>query len=163
VGKTTATKQTASFGEAARTQLSLKKCRAILGADAPELDADLSRLRDAVYGYFRVVVEAIPANGRLIRSPHAPNGASRSFDDTAKGKTEPVNFTEAVAMMSEDERYEVEERAAIYESDGGLDRNAAEQQAFLEYWRTKHNGDFNERCDRSGQGRSQRYKTGEGK
>jgi hypothetical protein len=43
-------------------------------------------------------------------------------------------------MLPEDERYEVEERAAIMEFDGGLDRDAAERAAFSQYWRAKHRG-----------------------
>ena len=116
----------------------MAKCRVILGANAPESDADLVRLREALYRLARMVVEAIPGNGRLIRLPRAPKGARRAFDDAAKGQTAPANFSEALASLPADERYELEERAAIHECDGGLDRSAAERLAFAEYWRAKH-------------------------
>jgi len=43
-----------------------------------------------------------------------------------------------VATLPEDECYEIEERAAIMENDGGLDRDAAEQAAFALYLRSKN-------------------------
>jgi len=138
VAKRTLNLETDASVGGAKSLLSLAKCRAILGTDAPESDADLARLRDQLYGLARVVVEAIRANGRLMRSPRAPNGARRACDDVAKGQTAPANFSEALASLPEDERYAVEERAAIHEFDGGLDRSAAEQRAFSEYWRAKH-------------------------
>lgn len=131
-----------SFGEKAEALLSLAKCRAILGADAPESDAELELHRDALYRLARVVVEALPNTRREKRAPRAPNGARRAFEDAAKGKTGPANFSEALALLLEDERYEIEERAAIHEFDGGLDRSAAERLAISECWRRKHGGAF---------------------
>jgi hypothetical protein len=123
--------------------LSVKQCREILGADSPESEADLELLRDQLYGFARVAVEACPRKRREKGLPHSPDTARRAFDSAAKDN-EPQNFPDAVAMLPEDERYELQERAAIVEFDGGLDRSAAEQAAFSEFWRAKHRGGQNE-------------------
>jgi len=86
--------------------------------------------------------EAFVGERRQKRLPRAPHGSRRAFDDAAKGKAGPVNFAEALAALSEDERFAVEERAALHEYDGRLDRDAAERLAISEHWRTKHNGGF---------------------
>ena len=120
---------------------SLARCRAILGDDSPESDADLSRLREHLYGMARMVVEACSGKRCEKRSPRAPNAPRRAFKTGAR-EIAPAGFSGDSALLLEDERYEVEERAAIQEFDGGLDRSAAERAAFSEYWRTKHNGGF---------------------
>lgn len=119
--------------------LTLERCRQILGDEVPVSDADLERWRDQLYGLARVVVEACPRKRRGKGLPHVPDAARRAIDGTARG-TKPAGFPDAVAMLPEDERYEVEERAAILEFDGELDRGAAEQSAFSEFWRAKHRG-----------------------
>ena len=101
--------------------LSLKRCREILGADSPETESDLELLRDQLYGLVRVAVEAIPQKPRKNSPPRPPEC-----------------LTEALALLPEEERYEVEERAGIMEFEGGLERGAAEQAAFSEFWRAKH-------------------------
>jgi hypothetical protein len=134
-----------AFGlsESPKPLLSLAKCRAILGSDSPESDADLSRLRDQLYGLARVVVEAVGPDQRRRHGPsHAPNAARRAFDGAAGVGARPADFSDALALLSDDERDEVEERAAIHEFDGGLDRSAAERAAFSENWRAKHGGGF---------------------
>jgi hypothetical protein len=122
--------------------LSLKRCREILGADSPETESDLELLRDQLYGLARVAVEACPTQRRRNSQRNAPDGARQAIK-TASRNNEPkesVRFSEALASLSEEERYEVEERAGIMEFDGGLDRSAAEQAAFSEFWRAKHRG-----------------------
>jgi hypothetical protein len=52
--------------------------------------------------------------------------------------SKPAGFPDALAMLLEEDRYYVEERAAIMEFDGGLERDAAERAAFSLYWRAKH-------------------------
>jgi hypothetical protein len=117
--------------------LTLERCRQILGDEVPVSDSDLERWRDQLYGLARVVVEACPRKRRGKGLPHVPDAARRAIDGMARG-TEPAGFPEAVAMLPEDERYEVEERAGIMEFDGGLDRNAAERVAMSAYWRNTH-------------------------
>jgi hypothetical protein len=122
--------------------LTLDRCKQILGDDCPQTSSDLERLRDQLYGLARVAVEACPRQQRGKGLPHAPDAARRAIDSAAKDNEpqKPAGFPDAVAMLPEEERYEVEERAAIMEHDGGLDRDAAEQAAFSIYWRAKHRG-----------------------
>ena len=119
-----------------RPLLPLAKCRAILGADSPD-DAVLSQLREQLYGLAHVVLEAFSGERREKHSPCSPNEARRVCNGAVKGKTGPVNFSEALASLPEDECYELVERAAIHEFEGGLDRRAAELRAFSDHWRAK--------------------------
>ena len=122
--------------------LSLKKCRELLPADSPESDSELELLRDQLYGLARVAVEACTPL-RCRNSQHnAPDGARRAIGGGARDNEpqEPARFFAGLASLPEDERYEVEERAGIMEFEGGLDRGAAEQSAFSEFWREKHRG-----------------------
>jgi len=119
--------------------LSLEKCRQILGVDAPESNADLEVLRDQFYGLARVVVEACPRQRRQKRPQNAPDAARREIDGGAKVEvpSKQAGFPEALAMLPEEDRYDMDERAAIMEFDGGLERDAAERAAFTFYWRSK--------------------------
>lgn len=88
--------------------LSLERCREILGDDLT--DADLEMLRDALYALADVVVS---------------------------GFTEPVTpgmtpFRHALQLVPDSERFQLEERAAIHEYDGGLGRDQAERTALSE-------------------------------
>lgn len=53
--------------------LNIKNCRRILGGDAPQIDADLEAIRDALYDFARVVVERLPEkrrlHGQIMNSP----------------------------------------------------------------------------------------------
>jgi len=96
--------------------LTLDRCRKILGHDSPESDSDLEKLRDSLYDFARVVVEILPQ------------------------RSQGSGFVESIRFLPEDERYEVEERAAILEYDGELARNDAERAAFSENWRSRYKG-----------------------
>lgn len=122
--------------------LSLKRCQEILGADSPETESDLELLRDQLYGLARVAVEACPPQRRRNSQRNAPDAAGQALDGAARDNEpqEPACFSDALARLPEEERYEVEERAGIMEFDGGLARGAAEQAAFSEFWRAKHRG-----------------------
>lgn len=119
--------------------LSLAKCREILGCDSPESDADLELLRDRLYGLARVAVEACPRQRRGNGAQDAPDSARRAIESagTVQVPSKPAAFLEALAMLPEDDRYELEERAGILQFDGGLERGAAERAAFSEYRRMK--------------------------
>lgn len=51
---------------------------------------------------------------------------------------ERVGFPDAAALLNADDRAEIEERAAIMELDGGLDRDRAERAAFSDLLRRQH-------------------------
>jgi hypothetical protein len=116
-----------STAEEAKPAFSLARCRAILGSDGPESDRDLEQLRNQMYGLARVVVEACLCQPRQKGSPCALNAPSRVFDGSS-----------GMALLPQEDRYDVEERAAIMEFDGGLARSAAELAALSEYWRVNH-------------------------
>lgn len=121
----------------AKPLLSLARCRQILGNASPESDADLERLRDQLYTLARATVEALP-HQRREKAPALPlNHAGRVFKDRV-GERPPASFSDALALLPQGERYELEERAAIHEFDGHLDRSAAELAAFSTFWREKH-------------------------
>lgn|GEM_PF-6859898 len=122
---------------AAREKLSLARSREILGNDCPKSDAELERLRDGYYAFARVLVEAF-LNQRRENTPlHALNHAGSVLEGEG-WETPTASFSELAALLPEDRRYDLEERAAIHEFDGGLDRSAAELAAFSEFWREKH-------------------------
>ena len=122
--------------------LTLEKCREILGDDCPKSDAELELLRDQLYGLADVAVEAfVEQRKRRKDARPAYTGGEIGAIDGGNGVghvQEPVRFQDAVALLPEDEGAEVEERAAIHEFEGGLDREAAERAAFSDLWRRKH-------------------------
>jgi hypothetical protein len=116
--------------------LTLEQCRQNWGDDCPLSNSDLERLRDQLYGLARVVVEACPRWRRGNGPQNAPSAARQANEGAAGHK--PAGFPDAVATLPEEDRFEVEERAAIHEFDGGLDRDAAERAALLAFWRSQH-------------------------
>lgn len=121
--------------------LTLERCREILGDDCPKSDAELELLRDQCYGLADVVCAAFVEERKKPRNApqNAPQGEIRA-DDTGDGirhAQELVGGEEAVAMLSEEERDDLQERAATMEFDGGLGREAAERAAFSDLWRRK--------------------------
>ena len=119
--------------------LSLAKCREILGTESPESDADLELLRDQLCGLARVVVEGCPRQRRGNGPQTSPDAARQAIAGAARvgSAVKPAGFADALAMLPEKDRYDVEERAAIMEFDGGLNRDAAERAAFLLCWRPR--------------------------
>jgi len=120
----------------------VEHCRRILGKDCGLTDGELGLLRDQLYALARVAVEACPRQRRGEGPHNAPDAARRTIDRAARVQVpqKPAGFPDAVAMLPEDDRYDVEERAAIMEHDGGLKRDMAERAAMSTYWRSKHRG-----------------------
>ena len=90
----------------------MRQCRALLGADAVESDSDIERLRDELYEVARVWID----------------GAMTMFE---------VPSAEPPAVLTEDDRIEVEERAAVLEFEGGLSRVEAERAALTGHMRQR--------------------------
>jgi hypothetical protein len=110
--------------------LSLERCREVLGDDAPQSDAELELLRDQLYGLADVLIDG------FVEQRQRRKGAPQN---TPEGVCSPVeSLSDALHLVPTDDQGDVEERAAIMESDGGLDRDAAERAAFADYWRRKH-------------------------
>lgn len=102
--------------------LTLQKCRSLLGADCKLTDAELEQLRQELYGFADVAVEAFCASRR------ANNGGSSTSQ----------NVSECLSQIPEQERQGVEERAAILEYEANLTKPEAERQAFGEWQNGKN-------------------------
>ena len=93
--------------------LSLDSCRRILGSECVLSDQDIECLRDQLCDLAAVTIEGIEEQSQV-------SGA--------------LTGNEAqLEMIPEDDRYEVEERAAILEFLGGKSRSDAEQLALQQY------------------------------
>ena len=93
--------------------LSLERCRKILGDVAPPADEDLERIRRDLYALARVAVSA--------------------FGGHRADRGERVEA--ALRLVPPHDREGLEERAAIREYDGGLDRDDAERAVLSDYVR----------------------------
>ncbi len=92
--------------------LSLERCRQLLGDECA--DEDLERLRGGLYGLAGVVVDGF-------------------FEGRAGGPA--VQFRRALQLVPAGERDALEERAAIHEYDGSLERDDAERTVLNEMLR----------------------------
>ena len=89
--------------------LTLQRCRELLETDSPGLsDSELEALRKQLYAIAQVGIHA---------------------------RARERQFAQAIAALAEDERADVEERAAILEFDGKLSRDQAERLALSPYSR----------------------------
>jgi hypothetical protein len=120
--------------------LSLDQCRRCLPENCTISSSELELVRDQLYGLANVTVSAFGEQRRRKGPLSTPTDEIRAIGagDGVGDVQEPTGFQEAMKLLPEDECGELEERAAINEFDGGLDRNAAERAAFCDYWRRKH-------------------------
>jgi hypothetical protein len=88
--------------------LSVRRCRELLGADAPTSDKAIEELRNQLYEIAAVWLQS-----------GAPDLVSPS--------------REILASLPDEIREEVEERAAVMEFDGGMVRTVAERTALGEF------------------------------
>lgn len=101
--------------------LSLQKCRSLLGTDCKLTDSQIEQLRQEIYAFSDVAVEAFCAQRRA---------------NTANG-SKPNDAGSCLAAIPQEERQAVEERAAILEFEGHLKKPEAERQAFGEWAQSK--------------------------
>ena len=94
--------------------LSLERCRKTLGDSAPPADEDLERSRRDLYALAQVTVSAF---------------------GTRHAVGQPQRLKEALRLVPNHEQETLEERAAICEYDGGLDRDDAERAVLSDYVR----------------------------
>ncbi len=112
--------------------LSLARCRELIGSNSNLSDELLEKLRDDLYGLANVILDGTPP-GKLSSS-HIPSGSSAGTRHIVES---PARYADVFALLPEDDRYPVEERAAIHEFDGGCTREQAEKLALDEYWMRK--------------------------
>ena len=94
-----------------RGPLSVQRCRDILGTAVGESDLAIEQLRDQFYAIARSWIDS---GAKDFRSSSA-----------------------VLASLSEEDRAEVEERAAVMELDGGLTRSEAEHAAVAAFIRQR--------------------------
>ena len=94
--------------------LSLDKCRRILGPDCDLSDQDIERLRDQLCDLATVAI--------VVHEEQRQAGVVMEGNETK------------LRMIPEDDRDEVEERAAILEFDGGISKQEAERLAVQQYF-----------------------------
>jgi hypothetical protein len=100
--------------------LSLQRCREILAGNNDLDDNDLEHLRDQIYGLADVITDQIKHS--------MPNRAGAYQRGPVNQKN---GFAAALRVLTDEEREEIEERAAIIEFEAGANRDEAERRAVL--------------------------------
>lgn len=103
--------------------LSLRRCRDLLTGAVGSSDVEVEQLRDQLHAIAEVAVEGFIAKER-VSATRSPTEA-RPHDNSEDARPA------ALRLIAEPERHAVEERAAIMEYEGGLDRDHAERRAVL--------------------------------
>lgn len=106
--------------------LSLERCRKVLGSGCALSDAELERLRDQLYAVADAATTAFMENRHMAdtQPPHAERARAPDGSQPVAG------FDTALTLVPEEGRDAMEERAAIMEYDGELDRETAELESF---------------------------------
>jgi hypothetical protein len=100
---------------------SIKRCREILGPNAPVEDQEIEQLRDQIYGLADIIAETLLSRTKSQAAIELADERTRDYND----------YSVALRMLSEDERDDVEERAAIIEFEAEADRETAEKRAIV--------------------------------
>lgn len=116
--------------------LSLEQCRQVLGAATPEDESELRRIRDDLSELSQLFIALLT------------QGDSRTWTDSSRSSSSadasrcprPVPAFELLcSSLGEDKAYELVERAAILEFDGGVESHEAELTAMREWLsKTEH-------------------------
>ena len=93
--------------------LDLSHCRRVLGASAPEDDKTLESIRDDAYALADIITDAFFEERLLLDDPSMDNR----------------HLERALSLYPEIAREGIQERAAIQEYDGGMERGEAERSA----------------------------------
>lgn len=101
--------------------LTVQQCRAALGGRQDLTDNEIRRLRDQLYAIAEVAVDNFKTQ----------QDRQRDVADHAGSGRDEVSRERALKLIHGDDRQTFEERAAILEYDGGLDRDVAERRAAL--------------------------------
>lgn len=121
--------------------LTVKKCRELVGDDTNLSDEMLEKLRDELYSLANAILDGTTA-AQLLPPRELPHHNCDKHDgpDTGDipcdvGAASP--YPDVLALLPEDDRNAVEERAAMHEFDGGCTREQAEKLALDEHWTKK--------------------------
>ncbi len=100
--------------------LSLQRCREVLGPNCSLTDAQVERLRDELAAFADISLD----EGRHRRQGDGKNA-----------------FEAALKLVPREQHYEIAERAAIMEVDGGVQRVEAEDAALKAWAQAKQRGE----------------------
>ena len=118
--------------------LSVRRCREILGQSCPLSDSQIDLLRQQCYALADLALEVFSEQYRNRPLEDRANTTIHVVRPDTGGNVQiPDGFKKALALIPRDERESVEERAAIIEFDGGLERDEAERAAFSNYLQQK--------------------------
>ncbi len=121
--------------------LSVKKCREVLGNKSSHTDEFLERMRGELYALANVILDGVAT--AKSPSPRKPSDSADGKQNTpGAGGTYPIvgsasPYADVLALLPEDDRHAVEERAAIHQFDGGCTREQGEKLALGEHWNRK--------------------------
>lgn len=109
--------------------LSLKRCRKLLPTEnSNSSDTEVEAVRDALYSLANSLLGGVDPNlaRRTLRNDEIP--PCQAEEPSSHHTSQPP---------TEEEQYNFDERAAIFEFDGGMSRTDAERAAFIELieWR----------------------------
>lgn len=100
--------------------LSLQRCRDILGPKCGLDDQQIEKLRAQIYGIANVITDQMGKS-----KPRRPDTHQEIQEIDADG------FQAALKLLTDEDREEIEERAAIIEFEAGTDTDEAERKAIV--------------------------------
>ena len=119
--------------------LSLRRCRELLGDNCQLSDSEIEMVREQLYALAQVVLGA--SQGRPTQAGLGSQKAEVTpCEQITRRNRKHGSFSSVLAAISPEERYEIEQRSAIMELEGSLDRTEAERRALLEWVRNKPGG-----------------------
>ena len=121
--------------------LSFRHCREILGKGCSLSKAELELLRDQLYALAEVVTEEFPKRVQGRQKPRTGEGKPEGRRKGSELGIITQSFQDLFGLIPEIERDDVEERAAIMEFDGGLDRAEAERRAVCNFLKRRRRDD----------------------
>ena len=100
--------------------VSIDRCRELLRKGPETSDTDLESSRDQLYLLADLVIDLLP-------------GSTKSSSLSEGSDQNPQNFGDFLDALPIADQESIEERAAIRQFDGGLDRGDAERAAMVDY------------------------------
>ncbi len=108
--------------------LTLARCRKFIGEQNRLSDDEVKSVREELYTFADVLLGSIRED--ILQSLQVPIPEK-------PGASEADDWTDVLSRLPEEDRLEVEERAAIMEFDGGLERQKAEVIALRSFRRRR--------------------------
>ena len=110
--------------------LSLRRCRELLDSECSLADLEVQRIRDSLYEVVEIACDGYGQDA-LDQADDAPRPISHFTESRSSPSPTRSSWT-ASSLMGSDVAEMFDERAAIAEFEGGLDRGTAEHLALRE-------------------------------